>query len=97
MKISRTSIPAGKGRAGIVIGCRYTGKYAGHVDTTTGVYWEALPKIGGEELALQQALLAKPRPVRERVDTTVGAALAQFTERRLKPRASLPGPVGMQK
>ena len=82
MKPSRTT-PAGKGRAGIIIGRRYTGKYAGHVDTTSGNYWEALPQIVGDALALQQCLLAKPRPprksLRDRFNARVDAALDPLT------------------
>lgn len=40
------------------IGLKYTGQPAAHADTTTGVYWEALPQITGHALKIQQALLA---------------------------------------
>ena len=83
------------------IGSKYTGKPAAHADTTTGVYWEALPKISGQMLTIQDALLTRPkearRPIRERFKTTIDTALTSFTERRRKPRTSLPGVVGMPK
>lgn len=43
------------------IGSKFTGRPAAHADTTTGTYWEALPKIDGSMLAWQRVLLAKPR------------------------------------
>ena len=58
------------------IGCKYTGKPQSHADTTTGIYWEALPKIDGSALALQAALLAKPearrQPLLQRLTALVG-------------------------
>ena len=67
------------------IGSKFTGRPAAHADTTTGVYWESLPKIEGSSLTIQQSLLAKPKEPRK--------PLLQ----RLKPRVSLPGLVGMPK
>lgn len=51
----------------VQIGSKYTGKPAGFVDTTTGTYWEALPKIEGEAATIQRALLAKPEAPRSRL------------------------------
>lgn len=44
----------------VIIGSKYTGKPAGFVDTSTGVYWETLPRIEGDALKIQRALLTKP-------------------------------------
>lgn len=43
------------------IGGRYTGRHHSHADTTTGTYWEALPPVTGQALAIQQALLVPAR------------------------------------
>ena len=68
----------------IHIGSKFTGKYAGHIDTASGEYWEVLPKIEGEALNLQQVLLARPK-------------LQQVTGRVFRAREKLPTLVGMQK
>lgn len=49
----------------IQIGCRFTGKYAGHQDLATGDYWEVLPPIDGHARKIQAMLLAKPTQRRE--------------------------------
>ena len=41
----------------VEIGSRYTGKPEGFADTRTGVYWESLPRIEGDCLRIQRALL----------------------------------------
>lgn len=51
------TLAIGRTRTTVHIGCKYTGKYAGHMDTTTGAYWEALPKIEGDALKIQRSLL----------------------------------------
>ena len=66
------------------IGSKFTGRPAIHIDTTTGVYWEALPKIEGAALNIQQALLTQPK-------------LRQITGRVFRAREKLPTLVGMQK
>ena len=66
------------------IGSKFTGKPAAHADTTTGVYWEALPKIQGDALNIQHALLTQPK-------------LRQVTGRVFRAREKLPTLVGMQK
>lgn len=58
MNIQTITKPTGAKR-GVVVGKRFTGKPALHIDTTTGAYYEVLPKIEGSALALQQVLLAK--------------------------------------
>jgi len=67
----------------IQIGIKFTGKYAGHMDTTTGTYWEVLPKIEGDALYLQSRLLQPRAQVGQR--TTVGGLL----------RRLLPAPIGL--
>lgn len=41
----------------VQIGCKYTGKPAAHIDTTTGIFWEVLPKIEGDAFLLQTKML----------------------------------------
>lgn len=43
---------------GTHIGRLYTGQHKLHVDTQSGVYFEALPPVQGEMLRVQRALLA---------------------------------------
>jgi hypothetical protein len=43
----------------VQIGSKYTGKPAHHTDTQAGTYWEVLPTIEGQALALQRALLKR--------------------------------------
>jgi hypothetical protein len=50
-------LAAARTRTTVHIGLKYTGKYAGHMDTTTGTYWEALPKIEGDALKIQRSLI----------------------------------------
>ncbi len=88
MKTPRKSTPGGSGRARIVIGSRYTGKYAGHLDTTTGTYWEALPQIGGDALALQRCLLARREAPRTR-GPLLAATLRRLVPQRLDPATGI--------
>ena len=41
----------------VIIGSKYTGRPAMHIDTTTGTYWESLPKIEGDATKIQGCLL----------------------------------------
>lgn len=43
---------------GAIIGKNFTGKHEGFADTQSGTYWESLPPITGDNLRLQQALVA---------------------------------------
>lgn len=56
----------------VVIGSKFTGRPASFIDTTAGVFWQSLPAIKGDELTIQQALLAKPKAKRKWKLPTVG-------------------------
>lgn len=55
------TLAVGRARTPVIIGSKHTGKYAGFADTTTGTYWEALPKIEGDALKIQRSLLKHAR------------------------------------
>ena len=63
-------------RKPVVIGCRYTGERKTFIDTASGTYWEALPKIEGHAVALQRALLTRPRY--QSLRARFNAAIARF-------------------
>ena len=69
MTFIRKTTPSAHAK-GVRIGCRYTGRHHAHADTTTGTYWEALPPVEGQALAIQQALLA---PVRSKPSNPAAA------------------------
>jgi hypothetical protein len=47
-----TFIGASSNTKGVVIGSKFQGK-AGFADTISGVYWETMPKVEGDDLKLQ--------------------------------------------
>lgn len=42
------------------IGSKFTGRPQAHIDTTSGTYWEVLPKLEGDAARIQRGLL-KPK------------------------------------
>jgi hypothetical protein len=81
MKLSSLCTPS-HGTVRVLIGSRYTGRPAAHADTTTGTYWEALPKIEGGMLTIQRMLLAQPKhPVR-----LAASIVARFRRAPVDPR-----------
>lgn len=76
-------LAAGRGRAMVHISCKFTGKYAGHMDTPSGTYWEALPKIEGDALKIQRSLIkhrekAKTKPALPTLHSRYAKLLSNF-------------------
>ena len=60
------TLAEGKPKCKVDIGCKFTGQRAYHWDSTTGVYWEALPGMGYDEWLIQRALMADTLVARKR-------------------------------
>lgn len=74
----------------VVLGKHYTGKRKQFMNSTTGVYWEALPAIEGHALSIQDCLTAK-KDDRPGLFARLGSALAALRCRpgTLNPRTGV--------
>lgn len=65
------------------IGCKYTGQPKSFIDTTDGVFWQALPTIEADASLIQAALITKrqppKKPLRERVNNSIDSLIQRAT------------------
>lgn len=55
----------------VAISSKFTNKPAGYANTETGVYWESMFQLTGDDVTIQQALIKHRREVDKKIEASI--------------------------